>query len=227
MLGKQLGTKLNRAPQRVNQVIIKDIMPVLPRRKLIRLQNYDYSTNGYYFLTFCTRDRKKLFGKIEKFKMKLNDAGKMIDFWWSEIPVHFSGVQLDQYVIMPDHVHAIINIVGADRCVRAHDIYYDKIKNIANVGIGSLGWTHRSTPTDSNFDPCFKSDTPTVSHIIQWFKTMTTNEYIRNVKTENWPRYDKQLWQRSFHDHIIRHEIALMRIRKYIYENPMKWKQSG
>jgi len=64
-----------------------------------------------------------------------------------------------------------------------------------------------------------------LSDIIQWFKTMTTNEYIRNVKSQNWPRFNKRLWQRNYWEHIIRNENSLNNICDYIYTNPQKWEQ--
>jgi putative transposase len=99
-------------------------------RKQNRLKGYDYSADGYYFVTVCTNNRQALFGTIENIQIVLNKAGEMIQFWWSEIPIHFSGITLDKYIIMPNHIHGII--------------------------------------------------------IVQWYKTMTTNQYIQNVKNNNW-----------------------------------------
>jgi len=195
------------------------------------LPNFDYSENGYYFVTVCTNDRRNIFGRIENDQTILNDAGHMINFWWSEIPGHFYGVRLDRHIIMPNHIHALINIVGADRCVRPiHNnmppIPNDDIRTASKIDespeimghqmsghdhIGNDGRTHRSAPT--------------VSGMMQWFKTMSTNDYIRNVKNNGWPSFDRRLWQRSFHDHIIRHERSLNAIRRYIAKNPMNWDQ--
>ena len=77
--------------------------------------------------------------------------------------------------------------------------------------IRNSGRTHRSAPT--------------VPGMIQWFKTMSTNDYIRNVKTNGWTPFNKRLWQRSFHDHIIRNERSLNAIREYIANNPINWEQ--
>ncbi len=196
-------------------------------RKRIRLKDYDYSENGYYFVTVCTDNRQELFGTIEGPRIVLNDAGKMIQFWWSEIPTHFKEIALDRYVIMPDHIHGII-IVGADRRVRPiqmrhtydvpsiHTGYIpnDEKYNDITINCGdatNTGRTHRSAPT--------------VSGIMQWFKTMTTNKYIHHVKTDNWKPFRKRLRQRSFHDHIIRNDRSLNAIRKYIAENPVNGEQ--
>lgn len=86
----------------------------LPKRKLIRLSGYDYSQFGYYYITICTQNRKCLFGNIIDNKMVLNNIGigKMIKNNWEFLPKYFP-VGLDEYQIMPNHIHSIINIVGA------------------------------------------------------------------------------------------------------------------
>jgi len=75
-----------------------------------RLQNYNYGKNGYYFITICTKNRKPFFGKIINDKMKLSNIGKIAQQCYREIPNHFNNVKLDEYVIMPDHIHGIIMI---------------------------------------------------------------------------------------------------------------------
>jgi REP element-mobilizing transposase RayT len=62
-----------------------------------------------------------------------------------------------------------------------------------------------------------------LQRVMQWFKTMSTNEYIRNVKTNNWPRFDGKLWQRNYWEHIIRDEKSYSAISEYIINNPLKW----
>jgi putative transposase len=79
-------------------------------RKSIRLANYDYSQAGAYFITICTQNRECLFGEIVGDEMQLNDAGRIIQLIWNEIPIHYPQVELDEFVIMPNHVHGIINI---------------------------------------------------------------------------------------------------------------------
>jgi len=81
-------------------------------RRSIRLKGYDYAQAGTYFVTICTRDRLCLFGEIGDNKMRLNEAGLMVDTAWQDLPHHYPYVQLDEYVIMPNHVHGTI-IVGA------------------------------------------------------------------------------------------------------------------
>ena len=79
-------------------------------RHSIRLKNYDYSRAGLYFVTICVHDRLYLLGKIINYKMKLNDAGEIAKKCWLEIPDHYPNVVLHEYVIMPNHIHGIIEI---------------------------------------------------------------------------------------------------------------------
>ena len=79
-------------------------------RKKIRLKNYDYSKPGYYFVTICSKNNENIFGHIENDKMILNKYGEIVEKTWTKIPEHFQNVELDEYVIMPDHIHGIINI---------------------------------------------------------------------------------------------------------------------
>ena len=82
-------------------------------RKSIRLRNYYYSQEGSYFITTCTQNRECLFGSIVDGEMRLNVAGQLIQLVWDEISLFYPGIENDKFVIMPNHVHGIINIVGA------------------------------------------------------------------------------------------------------------------
>jgi len=182
-------------------------------RRSIRLKYYDYARQGAYYVTVCVNDRKCVFGDVRDGEMILNDPGKMVDKWWRELPIKYSMVKIDEYKIMPNHMHGIIMIVGngkngdvgADLCVRPD--------NWGNFDAGDVvkGQTHGSAPT------------PSIGTIIRWFKTMSTNEYIRNVKSGNWPLFNTRLWQRNFYEHVIRGESDLAQLREYIMNNPTNW----
>jgi REP element-mobilizing transposase RayT len=175
--------------------------PDIYHRQSIRLKGYDYSQHGYYFVTVCTQGRWCLFGEIEKGRMVLNDAGKMVSRWWDELKNKYANIEIDEYVVMPNHCHGIINIVdsvGADRCVCPN-----------NIG------EHAGSPLQGR--PIYE--------MIRWFKTMTTNEYIRNVKQNRWEPFDSKLWQRNYYEQIIRDEISLRRVREYIVNNPCQWQR--
>lgn len=172
-------------------------MKILPKRKSIRLKNYDYSSTGWYYVTICTQDRRELLGKIIDGKMILNDMGKIINEWWLKILQRFKNMELDEYQIMPNHIHGIVVITDNNPHCRGGPVCPPDSND---------GSTHRSTPT-------------TLGSIIQWFKTMTTNNYICGVKNYGWPPFNKRIWQRNFYEHIIRNEKSLKKIRKYIKNN--------
>ncbi len=89
--------------------------PDIHHRRSIRLRNYDYSQAGAYFVTICTHHRECLFGEITNRAMRLNDAGKIAAQCWQDIPVHFSHAALDEWTVMPNHVHGIIVITDTAR----------------------------------------------------------------------------------------------------------------
>ncbi|MBA4419857.1 MAG: hypothetical protein C0391_01790 [Anaerolinea sp.] len=160
-----------------------------PRRKSLRLNGYDYSQCGAYFITMVTHNRLNLCGEIRDGDMNLNPAGIMIEKWWNEIVKKFPDIELDASIIMPNHVHGIIVNVG-----------FESNSILKNQPEG--------TP---------------LPQIIQWFKTMSTNEYIRGVKELSWARFTGSLWQRSYYDRIIRNTRELEAIRSYIQANPSNW----
>jgi putative transposase len=167
------------------------LQPHQPPRKSPRLQGYDYAQNGAYFITLCTQNRLCLFGEIEADEMHPNDAGNMILHWCNELKTKFPEIELDSYVLMPNHLHATVVLFDDADTKGAH-----------------VGAPLQNHPLDS---------------IMQWFKTMTTNAYIRGVKERGWESFPGKLWQRSFHDHIIRHEDDLNTHRQYILSNPARW----
>jgi hypothetical protein len=83
----------------------------LPRRKIIRLKGHDYSQPGAYFITVCTKDRMHLYGEVDGEEMLVNPIGKIVEGCWNELPDHYPNVQLDGFVVMPNHVHGIIVIL--------------------------------------------------------------------------------------------------------------------
>jgi REP element-mobilizing transposase RayT len=85
-------------------------MIVIRQRKPNRLKNFNYSSSGYYFVTMCTKNRQEYFGNIINNKMILNEYGKITEHYWLEIPKHFNNVKLDEFIVMPNHVHGIIVI---------------------------------------------------------------------------------------------------------------------
>jgi len=87
--------------------------PDIHHHRSIRLKGYDYSQAGAYFITICTQNRLCLLGKIDNGKMILNDAGKMVETVWNDIPRYYRGFCVHENIVMPNHFHGIIEIVGA------------------------------------------------------------------------------------------------------------------
>ncbi len=165
-------------------------------RRSIRLRGYDYSRPGAYFITICTQGHVCLFGNIVKGEMVSNDAGQVARRCWRDIPIHFPHAALDQFVVMPNHVHGIIVIGGDDDVVGA--------ENEPDVGA-------------ENFSPLRSAGTSkTLGSMVRGFKIGVT-KWMRN-KT---PIHN--VWQRNFYEHIIRDAFELNRIRQYIIDNPGNW----
>ena len=176
-------------------------------RKSIRLKGYDYSQAGLYFITICCQNRVHLFGNVINKQMILNDAGKMIEKWLNELQNKFPDVKCHEMVVMPNHIHFIIeNIgsVGADLRVCPNDSNISKTEKRVSEILGE----HAGSP---------------LHRVLQWFKTMSTNEYIRGVKNNNWIPFDGKLWQRNYWEHIIRNDQSYQKISDYIINNPSKW----
>lgn len=195
----------------------------LHNRHSIRLKGYDYSKSGAYFITICIKDKLHFFGKIQNGKMILNDAGIMIDKWWQKIQEKFPDIELGEYQIMPNHFHAVvINTgisVGADPRVRP-----ENETSVSNeLSDMNFGQTHGSAPTDAPEQISGEHTGSPLHALVQWFKTMTTNEYIHGVKSSGWRPFYGKMWQRNYYEHIIRDESSYQTIADYIINNPAKW----
>ena len=167
-------------------------------RKTTRLKNHDYAQNGIYFITICVEGRHCLFGEIQNGQMVLNAAGEMIKKWWMKLTQKYDGIHVDEFCVMPNHIHGIINIL--------------RINDGSGAG-RTLGSDNGRT----------LGSAPTCGTLMQWFKTMSTNEYIRHVKNDGWPAFNKRLWQRNYYEHVIRNMADWINMRAYIVDNPSQW----
>jgi putative transposase len=206
--------------------------PTIHHRRSIRLKGYDYSQQGLYFVTLCVKNRHCLFGEIVDQQMILNDAGIMVNKWYNELENKFPDIKCHEYMVMPNHFHCIIENtgghVGADLCVCPNDDSY------INDGSSFTDGVSHIIEKDNHAGPFQPDESILGEHkgsplwqVIQWFKTMTINEYIRNVKTNHWPRFDGKLWQRNYWEHIIRDEKSYKRIAEYIINNPKNWDEDS
>ncbi|HOJ05465.1 MAG TPA: hypothetical protein PK916_15810 [Bacteroidota bacterium] len=295
--------------------------PRIHGRRSIRLQGYDYSQPGAYFVTICNQSRQHLFGEIIDGAMHHNPAGAMVERWYRELENKFTDIVCDAFVCMPNHVHFVVVNVGAQvgpdsssearyrrvesisatvRDDRKDDVkrqesrveYWNEIPvenrsephwRIPGEQVGEfLGGEGGEFPgveggefpgeegeeflggEGGEFPGVEGGEFPGVEggefpgeeggefpgeeggefpgveggeflggegehvgsplwRVVQWFKTMTTNEYIRGVKQCGWPRFPGKLWQRNYYERIVRDEYALSRIREYIRNNPALW----
>jgi putative transposase len=114
-------------------------------RRSLRLKEYDYPQPGAYFVTICTRERAGLFGHVINGVMRLNDAGEIARRCWEDIPYHFPTVELDEYVIMPNHVHGVIVIPGRGTACRAPTT--EQFGKPAAGSVPTIVRSYKSSPT--------------------------------------------------------------------------------
>ena len=162
----------------------------MPTRRSLRLKGFDYSQSGAYFVTVLVQKGWPLFGEVVEEQMRLNDAGKMVRRVWDAMPDRFPEIELDAFVVMPNHVHGIVAIARSDDHSPAN------------------------TPDHNSM---------TLGDVVSAFKSLTTTEYARNVKSMNWPPFRGRLWQRGYYDHVVRNDESLGKIREYILGNPTLW----
>ena len=142
------------------------------------MKGYDYHQPGAYFITLCTQERAALFGEVMDGAVQPNDAGQMVHDVWEHLPAFFSALEIDAFVVMPNHLHALLVLL----------------------------------------EPALP-----IGEVVQRFKMLTTKRYADGVKQQNWPAFPDRLWQRNYYEHIVRNDVALERLRRYVLENPERW----
>jgi len=177
-----------------------------PDRKRYRLPGHDYGKPASYFVTICTRNRRRIFGHIRNGVMHLNDLGRIANAHWKSLPDHFPCVRLDAHVVMPDHIHGIVEIVependpagpqhaAAGNGIKPDDDERPQHAAALRVMAGSLG------------------------AIIRSYKSVVTADNNRIRGTPGSP-----IWQYRYHERIIRTNASRARIRRYIENNPARW----
>jgi REP element-mobilizing transposase RayT len=211
-----------------------------------RLQNWDYSSNGAYFITICTQNREHYFGEIKDAAMQLSTIGQLAEQYWKEIPNHFPFVELENFVVMPNHIHGILIIN------KLHDDITAEMRLIASVRDNIAPNTQLIAPENNDIAPenddnleetrliasvrnqiasvrgdeinigGFAGDKnpmfhDSISKIIRWYKGRCSFEIRKS--------HASFAWQSRFHDHIIRNAHSFENIQNYIRDNPQKWKE--
>ena len=207
----------------------------LPQRRSLRLRDYDYSLAGAYFVTMCTYQRASFLGWIVDGEVWLGSRGEAVMACWEAIAEHYPQVEVDAFVVMPNHVHGIIVIGDAGEgevsrwgatggtCpapTTAAPDQPDDGDQGADRGAGerSAQGTAGGTcpaPTEGQKGRLAR---PALGHVVASFKAASTRA-IRELDVPT----PKVIWQRGYHEHVIRGEMALAHIRQYIADNPAKW----
>ena len=169
-----------------------------PRRRSIRLRDYDYAQAGAYFVTIVAKDRACLFGEVVSGEMRGNGFGGDVRSVWDGLPSHYPGVECDEFVVMPNHVHGIL---------------------LLNVGAGFKPARPESPPTTATragFKPAPTSRG--LPEIVRGFKSFSARavNVARGV-------LGAPVWQRNYYEHVVRGEDEMNRIREYIVNNPLQW----
>ena len=172
--------------------IIRDFC--IPASRKVKISHGVNSSSGAYFVTICTHDKVSVFGEVTDGRMNLSPIGKIAESCWKEIPEHFEHVDLDYYIVMPNHQHGIL--------------FFTDHGNRRGVQLNA--------PTRANFFSQISPKKHTLSVIIRTYKGAVTRLCRLNGHADF-------KWQRSFFDRIIRNEDELNRIREYIVYNPLKW----
>jgi REP element-mobilizing transposase RayT len=173
--------------------------PEKHHRQSIRLRDYNYSQPGYYFLTICTYKKQCWFGEIKNDQMYINQIGKIVANEWLNTPKIRPNFQLDEWVIMPNHLHGIV-------------IINERISGLVDEKITL--WGARNAP--------LRQEPNSISSFVAGFKSAATKRI--NLLRDN---RDIPIWQRNHYESIIRDEQSLITIQEYIKNNPCQWQKDS
>ncbi len=202
------------------------------RGQSTRKQSWDYSSEGSYFITICTKNKQHFFGKIRDGKMMLSEIGKVVEAEWiKSIAMRPEmEIELGEFVVMPNHFHAIINIVrraathrgpecvpnadgGAHRAPSSAE--FSSIENSVSENLAEM--RHGRTDASAKKNQ-FGAQSNNIASIIRGFNSAVTCWCKKN----DYPNFG---WHPLFHDHIIRDEKAYLNISNYIRNNPLNWEK--
>ena len=211
------------------------------RVETTRLKNWNYASDGWYFITICTKGRENIFGIIEHGIMILNQYGRIVEQCWFDLPNHYFNLILDAFVIMPNHLHGIMIIDNTRETIVSGNADGGVSVN-GGVGLSingvvvETGFKPVSTDTQPNMNTQPQSNTQPQPNTQPQSSTTKHGifEFARALKTFSSRRMNelditagKSRWQSRFHDHIIRDEEELHRIQQYIFNNPSTWEKDS
>ena len=203
------------------------------RRRSIRLPDYDYAQTGAYFVTICTYDRLCLLGEILGCEMALTRAGQVVLECWNDLANHYSHVETDEFIVMPNHVHGIIVLTDQQRKYPIPDnvgagFNPDNVRagfNPDNVGAGfnpdNVGAGFNPDNVGAGLKPAPTRRHP-LSEIVRAFKTFSSRRINEHRGSPGVP-----VWQRNYYERVIRNEQELDSVRQYIVDNPAEWAEDA
>jgi REP element-mobilizing transposase RayT len=159
-----------------------------------RKPHWDYTLPSWYFVTICTLGRKSHFGQVANATVNLSPVGEYVDTCWKEIPQHHQHIDIDDFVVMPNHMHAIAIIGGPERLPELRE--REKFKRVAELNT-------------------VRPKANSLGAVVGSFKSAVTRWCVTQQM-----EFD---WQPRFHDRIIRGKNSLKAVREYIRENPANW----
>ena len=208
--------------------------PQKHHRRSVRLRGYDYAQPGAYFVTTCVRDGACILGDIVDGCVQETEYGRIAHDFWAQVPVRFPNVTIDTFVVMPNHVHAIVVInEPAPTGGMTTGGITPPLQEPAHVGgitpplrepahVGGITPPLQESVHVGGITPPLQESVPiqrpTLGQIVGFYKYQTTVQ-INEVRDAGAVPF----WQRSFYDHIIRNQRDLDAIREYILNNPLKW----
>jgi REP element-mobilizing transposase RayT len=184
--------------------------PERHNRRSIRLKNYDYTSAGAYFVTICVKNRECLFGNITDGTVQLNSYGEIVNTVWHGLPDHYPHVELDAWVVMPNHVHGIILLTNRSAVTTVGAGFKpDPTGVIADDQHPANGDNNHAKSNQKRHG---------LPEIVRAFKTFSSRRINEMRKSPGTP-----VWQRNYYENIVRDELSLNRIRQYIAQNPVSW----
>jgi REP element-mobilizing transposase RayT len=204
--------------------------PKIHHRRSIRLKGYDYSSPGAYHVTLCSFGKQCIFGRVVNDQMQENECGKIVREQWFESAQTRQELELDTFTVMPNHLHAILWIVGPSgaRPSLRPAANMDLARPERAKGVGPNGVRPRLIANESPergrtpFAPTNRIPAMRPRSLAAWasgFKSAVTSR-IRKL----WKKPHATVWQEDYFEHVIRDEAELLRIRDYILSNPARWK---
>ena len=185
------------------------------RTDSIRLKNWDYGSNGLHFITICTHEMICFFGDIKNGEMILNDAGKIAQDFFLQIPKQFYFIELDEFVIMPNHVHGILNINKPETKSQTTTSNTTIETPVETRFIACPPEPKHKGGITGNHNPMLNE---TIGKVIRWYKGRCAFGIRKSISRDF-------SWQTRFHDHLIRDDKEYQKIANYIVENPSNWQK--